>query len=271
MSEKKVKISKIINIVMNVILYVFLAVAMFLLIISISSKKDSDGAADIFGHQLRIVISESMEKHEATYDEIKQYKIKNLPLKTMVFIKKAPDSPEKALEWYGKIKVGDVLTFRYVMVNKQETITHRVKTINPKINAEGQVYGYIIELQGDNRGTNTHAGIQVIDTSIEESPNYVVGKVIGKSFIIGLFVTALKQPIGIFLIVIVPSLIIMILEIIKIINYFATEKKKKSEEEVNKQKDEIEELKRQIAALSNSQQNIEPQEVEEQPEEDVQD
>lgn len=246
MSLNKEKILKIVNIVSNILLYIFFALSIVLLSISILSKKDSDGAVNIFGYQSRIVISESMEKNEDTYDQIKDYKIKDLPIKTMVFIQVVPSDEEEAKDWYEDIKVGDVLTFRYVYDTRQETITHRV--IEKEINKNND--GYIITLQGDNRGTKSQAGKQYIDTSETESLNYIVGKVVGQSYVMGLLVTALKSPVGIVLMVILPCSILIIIEIIKIVNYFNSAKKLKQQEEVNKQKDEIEELKRKLEELT---------------------
>ena len=246
MSDKKQKILKIINIITNVLLYTFFVICMCLLSITILSKKDSDGAVNVFGHQLRVVISESMEKHDETYDEIKQYDIKDLPIKTMVFIEIVPNDPKEAKQWYEDIEVGDVLTFKYLYDNRQETITHRV--IDKELNKDND--GYLISLRGDNKGTTTQAGIQYIDTSEVDSPNYIVGKVVGQSYPVGLLVTALKSPIGIVLVVILPCSILLILEVIKLVNYFNSGKKKKQQEEADKQREEIEELKRQIKALS---------------------
>ena len=74
-------------------------------------------------HQIRIVTSESMEKGSK---ETNQYKIKSLPLKSMIIIEQVDNNHE--YEWYQSLKVGDVLTFKYVYI-KQETITHRIINI----------------------------------------------------------------------------------------------------------------------------------------------
>lgn len=248
MNEKKSKALKIINIISNVFLYIFFAISMVLLVLSISAKKDSDGAVRVLGFELRVVVSESMERHEDTYKEIKKYRIKSLPIKTLVLIKTVPTNEEKAEKWYDKIKVGDVLTFKYVFNNKQETVTHRVIEKNENLNNDG----YNIVLRGDNKGTKSQPGKQIIDTSADlgSEHNYIIGKVIAKSFIIGLLITALKSPIGIVFLVIIPCLVIIIFEVVKIVNYFNGEKKKKVKEEADKQKDEIEELKRKLEELS---------------------
>ena len=243
---KKEKFMKIFNIVANVLLYSFFAVCLVLLSMSILSKKDSDGAVNVLGFQSRIVISESMEKHEETYDQIKGYKIKDLPIKTMVFIKTVPNDEAKAKEFYENIEVGDVLTFKYVYDVRQETITHRVIEKEKNKNNDG----YTLTLQGDNKGTKSQAGKQYIDTSDSESLNYVIGKVVAQSYPVGLLVTALKSPVGIVCMVIVPCSIMIIIEVIRIVNYFNNAKKEKQQEEVDKQKDEIEELKRKLEELT---------------------
>lgn len=240
--NKNKRTYQLLNVFANVFIYVFLGLSIILLCLSITSKKDKDDAINIFGYQMRIVISPSMEKNENTYNEIKKFKIKDLKVKSLVFIKKVSDNEDL---WYENIKKGDVLTFRYTYDNKQETITHRVIDIYK--NESG--IGYTIKLQGDNRDNNDSVAIQTIDTSDENSTNYVIGKVVAKSYFFGLLIYSLKQPIGIVLLVIVPSLIIIILEIIRIINYINEEKKKKIIEEKNKQQDEIEDLKRKLASL----------------------
>lgn len=257
-SNKKNKILKIFNILANVLLYTFFAVSLVLLSMSIISKKDSDGTVNIIGLQSRVVISESMEKHEETYDQIKGYRIKDLPIKSMVFIKTVPSDEAKAKEFYDDIQVGDVLTFKYVYDTRQETITHRVIEKEKNKNNDG----YTLTLQGDNKGTKSQAGKQYIDTSATESLNYVVGKVVAKSYIIGLLVTALKSPVGIVLMVILPCSIMIIIEVIKIVNYFNSIKKEKHQQEVDKQKDEIEELKRKLDELTknNNSSNDQPSE-----------
>lgn len=232
-----IKVKKIINLIINILIYIFIGLSGLLLCFSITSKKDSDGAINISNYQIRLVISPSMQKSDNTYSQIQNYQIKDLKVKTMVFIKKIQFDNQ---EDYENIKIGDVLTFKYTYDNKQETITHRVIDIykNP------QNDGYTIKLQGDNRSNSDDVGIQIIDTSNVNSTNYVIGKVTSKSYLLGLFVYSLKQPLGLVLLVIAPCLIIIILEIIRIVNYFSDMKK-------IKQQNEIETLKRKLACLEN--------------------
>ena len=68
------------------------------------------------------------------------------------------------------------------------TITHRVKSI-----VEKDTGGYIIELVGDNKTGESELLVQTIDTSIEESPNYIIGEVVYTSIIIGFILNMLKS------------------------------------------------------------------------------
>ena len=91
------------------------------------------------------------------------------------------------------------MTFRYVVAGRQETITHRIIAIEP------QEEGYKITLRGDNT-----EGEQVIYTNDEASPDYVLGKVVYVSVVLGYAVWIMQQPIGMALVVIVPAAIIIV-------------------------------------------------------------
>ena len=241
--DKKAIAKKVLKITGNVFLYLIIAIAMFVLIISITSKKDSDGTATVFGHQLRFVQSDSMEQCDLT--DVSDFEIKSIKVKSCVFIEVVPESEEAKAEWYKNLKIGDVLTFKYVY-SKQETITHRIVDIEEK-----QTGGYIITLEGDNKNAETQLLQQTIDTSLEDSPNYIIGKVTGQSYLLGVLVYAFKTPIGIVCLIIIPCLIIIAFEIIRLVKVFGKDKKEKMQVEKKKQDDEIEELKRQLAELQN--------------------
>ena len=235
------KVWRVCKIVGNVLLYVILAIALFVVVLSIATKKDADGAATVFGKQIRIVRSDSMEKCEET--DVSDYDIKDLPIKTLLVIDVVPTDAEEAKEWYKAVRVGDVLTFRY-KYTEQVTITHRVIKITEK---EG---GYIIELAGDNKASEDTL-TQVIDTSDTESYNYVIGKVVWANFPLGWLVYALKTPAVVTCVIIIPCLIIIVLEIIKIVNVLGDGKREKIKKEAQQKEAEIEELKRRLAALEN--------------------
>ena len=239
---EKSKSKKIVNIVSNVLLYLFLAVCILTLGLTIFAPKDDDGTAIIFGHQMRVVITESMEKNELT--DVSDFEIKSIPKNSMVFVEIVPEDEAEAKAWYGDLNVGDVLTFKYVY-SQQVTITHHIVDIQEKGD------GYIITLEGDNKSSEDSQGQQIIDTTNSSSFNYVVGKVVGQSFIIGLIFSIMKSPIGLIFVIIVPCAIVIIMEIIKIVSVVNGEKQQKVDEENKKKDDELEELRKRLAMLEN--------------------
>jgi hypothetical protein len=114
---EKAKMKKIGTIVLDVVLYTFLAVALLAVILSVFSKKDADGAAEVFGYQMRVVTSDSMGASEHT--DVSTYSIKSIPVRSLVFVKLMPEDPAEADQWYGSLREGDVLTFRYVYTTQE--------------------------------------------------------------------------------------------------------------------------------------------------------
>ena len=219
------------------------ALAVFSISITIASKKDSDGTATAFGHQLRFVRSSSMEKCDLV--DVSGYRIKDIPVRSCVFIEVVPTGEAEAGEWYSSLEVGDVLTFKYVYT-KQETITHRITKITPN-ESNG---GYTITLQGDNRSSEDGASTQTIDTSLADSGNYVVGKVVGQSYALGLLVYALRTPVGIVCIFIVPCALIIVWEVIRIARALSSERKERALAAGQEKDAEIEKLRRRIEEMS---------------------
>ena len=232
---------KIIRITLSALGYVFLALCMVILIFAISSKKSSDGAITVFGKQMFIVRSDSMSENVNT--DVSGYEIGSLPVKTMIFIDVVPENETEAAAWYASLKKGDVLTFRYVY-GTQVTITHRITEIIP--NSAG---GYDISLTGDNFSGEYGGMTQFIDTSEPQSLNYVIGKVTGDNFALGVAVYAMRTPIGITCIIIIPCVLLIALEIFRIISELRAEKNEKAQEERQKQQSEIEVLKKQLELL----------------------
>ncbi len=237
----KTKLKNIGKIALDILLYLFLAVCVVTLVLTISSKKDIDGASELFGYQMRVISSDSMAKCELT--DVSDYEIGSIPLRSMIFVKVMPEDEAEADAWYRSLKVGDVLTFRYVYAN-QVTITHRIISIEEKPTG-----GFLIELAGDNKNSDSGQLTQTIDTSIDNNPNYVIGKVTGQFFLLGFIISLLKEPLGLIFIVIVPCFIIILLEVLKIVGVFSAERKKREQEETQKKDNELEELRRRLAEL----------------------
>ena len=215
--------------------------AFALLVVSITSKKDDDGASTIFGYQMRFVISESMA--ESALSDVSQYKIKSIPLSSLILIETTPQKEEELIAWYDDVEVGDVLTFKY-LYTKQETITHRVVG---KEAIEGG--GWIITLRGDNLAGEYSLTEQVINTNDTESANYIIGKVIYTNLVLGKIISALKNPIGIIFLIIVPCLVLAVIQIIRIVS-IVRDKEKNQYVDQNLEKDrEIEALKKELELM----------------------
>ena len=230
--------------ILDILLYVFLVICICCVLLTVLSKRDTDGAVQIMGYQMRIVTSESMAKCEFT--DVSNYEIKDIPLRSMVFVQVIPEDAEEAEEWYRDLEVGDVLTFRYVYTT-QVTITHRITSIREK-----ETGGFIIELAGDNKNADDSQMVQTIDTSIEDNTNYVIGKVTGQAYVFGVIMSFLMQPVAIVLLIIIPCIIIMVMEILKIFSVVNGDKKNKELEEIKKKDSELEELRRRLAELENN-------------------
>lgn len=253
--KPKTILQKILDVALTVIVVIVVIIAIFVLFVTITSKKSPDGAADIFGYQMRTILTGSMEKckhedpnEECDHVDVSKYEIGHLPVDTMIFIELVPEDENEANEWYKNLKVGDVLTFQYTGMG---VVTHRIIEIEP--NSTG---GYEIDLMGDNRGDDGTAGVQTIITNNTDSANRVIGKVVGQSVFLGKAVTIIRKPVGAIFVILVPCLLIVIVEVVKIIVVLTEDKraKKKAQKEERKAleektetaREDIEELKKQI-------------------------
>ena len=192
-SKSETGVRRVWDVTTAVLLCILASLCTVAVVLTLFSPKGSDGASQIFGYELRIVESNSMEAHEDT--DVSEYEVGSFRKGTMIALELVPAREEEAYDWYASVKVGDVLTVRYTY-NRQITITHRVTAVTPKDDGSG----FIIELQGDNIDSDSTQLTQVIDTSETESRNYVIGRVVWKSyiagFVIGGFQRILKAFVG---------------------------------------------------------------------------
>lgn len=251
----KSKVNKVLSIAGNVFTVLVAILAFFVVAVTVTAKRDSDGTATVFGLQLRFVKSGSMEKCDLT--DVSGYKIKSIPVKSCIFIEVVPEDENARAEWYKKLKVGDVLTFKYTYAS-QETITHRIVSLDEKTNG-----GFVITLEGDNKSDKTNVGQQIIDTTTEKigvSRNYVIGKVVGQSYLLGLAVYAFSQPICVLFLIVIPCVVIIILQVQRIVRVTQEDKAVRTADDganaltgtpgaPDDRDKEIEELKKRIAEL----------------------
>lgn len=246
-SKNRISTKRILSIVGDVILSIFLIFAIFSCVFVVSMKKSGDGSIKIFGQELRLVLTESMEENELT--DVSKYEIKSIPKDSLIGVQTFDENNKQ--EFYDSLKVGDVLTFKYLITsNDQVVITHRIIDIEKKSDQKN----YIITLRGDNVNEDGSTAIQTIDTTYDETSfNYVIGKVTWVNPVIGYMMTFLKSTYGIVFVVILPSSFIVIYEIFKLISYYTSDKKaeKKAKDE------EIEALKKRLEELETSKNHLE--------------
>ena len=210
------KLGKVISVVATVVAYVACALCVALLLLTILGKRDVDGAVKILGYELRIVLSGSMENNPDV--DVSDYEVQSIKTGSLVVVRLVPDDAEKAKEFYSRLKVGDVLTFRYNLTKKQNnaefspqvTISHRIVDIT-----SNNLGGYIITLRGDNVSSSGNTDTQIIDTNVS-GDNYVIGKVTGSSYALGRVISWARSPLGLALLVIVPCVVIIICQVVKI-------------------------------------------------------
>ena len=172
--------------VSHVFFLLILVLSITAVLIAAVAPRDVDGASMVFGYELRLVESNSMQEHPDT--DVSSYKIGSFKKNSIIALELVPEDNTEALAWYSTVAVGDVLTVRYTY-DRQVTITHRVTSIEP--NADGT--GYIIGLQGDNLNSDAGQLTQQIDTADTQSTDYVIGRVVWTSHIIGLCVGGMQR------------------------------------------------------------------------------
>jgi hypothetical protein len=235
----KARLKKIGKIAGNAILYLFLALCIIVVGFTVFGARNEDGAVNVFGYQMRIVTTDSMAPCEAT--DVSGYEIGSIRRRSVVFVETVPEDPAEAAAFYESLREYDVLTFRYVYTS-QVTITHRL--IHKEPNGKG---GYILTLVGDNKTEGSHLLTQTIDTSEKNAMNYVIGKVVGTSYLLGTVLSVLREPVGIVCVIILPCLVIIVLEVLKIIGVMNAEKKKKAQAEKEATENELAELRKRLA------------------------
>ncbi|MBE6655513.1 MAG: hypothetical protein E7609_01415 [Ruminococcaceae bacterium] len=243
----KANAKKIITLTGNVLLYLFLGMCVLAVFFTLLGNRDADGALRLFGRELRLVTTDSMAACEQT--DVSGYEVGSIPRLSLIVVETVPEDPKAAQAFYDALRVGDVLTFRYVYTS-QVTITHRLVQKTPK-----DTGGYVLTLVGDNKNADTELLTQTIDTAKTNTMNYVIGKVTGSSYLLGVLLSILRRPIGIVLVIIVPCFIIILLEVFKIIGVVTAEKKKREQEEKIAKENELAELRRKLALLEAGSEN----------------
>ena len=72
-------------------------------------------------------------------------------------------------------------------------------------------------MQGDNKQNDAFLSMQEIDTAKTDANTYIIGKVAGQNYPLGVFFSAVSTKIGTISLIIVPSIFLVVLEICNLI------------------------------------------------------
>lgn len=178
-------------------------------LLSLSTKVKNNDGSSILGYEVRIVLTESMKRNDNL--DYKNYQIKDIEKDSAVLIKLFDENINN--DEISSLNVGDVVSF-YYQDEDVHLYTHRLIDID-----EIDDY-YILTFKGDNNPSGT---IEVIDTSKLEFYHQLHGKVIFNSLVLGKIIKVLQNKLALLFIFIIPSLVLLIFEIVKCIKLISLE------------------------------------------------
>ncbi len=235
-AETTAKIKKISGIVLNVLIWVFVAFALAVTVLAFAAQANSDGVPELFGKSFVTIESPSMEP---IFDE-----------GDLVIIERLSEEAKKTL-----VK-GDIITYRApIDINKDGKVgdlnTHRIEFIDEN----GR-----ITTKGDN-----NPGVDNYTIGYED----ILGKCGEDSGIsgVGAVIKFLRSSVGFFFCVLLPLAIFFIYELVRFIYIVVTERRKdapvskETEEEIKRRA--VEEYLKEQAALANAEAKTDSTETEE--------
>lgn len=189
--NNKSKTKKIIDIVVNVVLWLFVIFSIFVTVVAVSVDKDGENVPIVGGKCYLTVLSSSMEGKKP--DGIAADKPFGFNKGDLIIAKYIG----KDLEAKTKLGIGDVISFRFDVnndgkIDKGELNTHRI--VDLVKDGEGNVTGYITK--GDNNLTNDANPVYFGDIVAVYSGRRLVG--------IGNVLTFLSSKLGFGLCIILP-------------------------------------------------------------------
>lgn len=236
---KNPKAKKVLDLVVNIVLYTFLILCVISVLLTVFSKKDSTGATDVFGYQFRLVETNSMGA--STNTDVSKYDIKSVPKGSLIIVKMKPEDEKDVQKWYDSLEEGDVLTFQYSYDGKK-IITHR---LDQKIELDDGSFEFIL------KGDNVNGGTQTIYTDGRAEYNYIIGKVTFSSYALGVVMGFLSSPASLIAVILV-CFVIIIIEMVRIINALSADKKQRILAEGTRKDEEIDMLRRELEKMKQS-------------------
>lgn len=241
--NNKTKTKKIIDIVVNVVLWLFVIFSIFVTVVAVSVDKDGENVPIVGGKCYLTVLSTSMEGKKP--DGIAADKPSGFNKGDLIVAKYiGKDSDAKT-----KLGIGDVISFRFDVnndgkIDKGELNTHRI--VDLVKDGEGNVTGYITK--GDNNLTNDANPVYFGDIVAVYSGRRLAG--------IGNVLTFLSSKLGFGLCIILPLFLFFAYELFVFIKTLLTVKNEgkkvitAEDEELIKQRAIEEYLRRQQESAS---------------------
>ena len=216
------KTKKVFSVLSTILIALFLLLAILCLVVAVPYKLKGEDA-EIFGKQVRIVLSGSMEP--------------TIRKDALVCVDAAPESGEERDEFMQGLQEGDIITFYdWSETSRSEVVvTHRIQSI------EQSETGLIFICHGD-------AVTDINETQAVHEED-VIGLVEWSNYPLGKIISFLRTTTGIVLIMIIPASLILIYEIFFILQTIKERKEDKKREEAAALEQEIERLRRELEEL----------------------
>lgn len=221
-SDEEMK--KTLNIIKNVFVWTVFAIAVAMMIFTIVSVNTFDqNNRNLFGFKAFTVRTDSMSATDFDAGDI-------------VFTKNVDPAT---------LNEGDIIAF--ISQSEEhfgETVTHKIRRTTVTGNGEPAFITY-----GTTTGVDDEAPVEY---------SFVLGKYVGKIPNVGAFFLFLKEPIGYFLCIFIPFLLLILYQGLMCINLFRRYKKEQMEE-LTAEREKIEEERRQAAQMMKELQELKEQ------------
>jgi signal peptidase I len=225
------KVKKLLNIVVDVVVFVILALVLILAVSAITSKaKGYDGYTAIFGKAYVAVSSDSMKGDQKD----------NFSKGDLIVIKLLSEDDLTDL------KEGDIITFRTKEITQDDTYvlnTHRIVKI---VESNGTISEFITH--GDNNPYGDVNNVETDSNYEHVSANKVVGLYQAKAGGIGHVMLFMNSSAGFFVCVVLPSLLVVVYFAVNLVLVILKEKKVQAVAEGAAKQDEKERMRAELLA-----------------------
>lgn len=215
---------KVLNIASKVFTCIILAITLFMMVFTIVSVTTFDRSdRNLFGFKFFIVLSDSMSLSENNKDEPVHFNAGDI-----VLVKTVDDA--------NAIEEGTIISFvSQNSDNHGETVTHKIR--ERKLDKDGNLIGYVT--YGTNTGKN--------DEKVVE-PEFVIGTYSGQLPHVGHFFQFMKTTPGYVVCILIPFLLLIMSQGITCVRLFRRYKREQMEE-MEKERAELEDERRQAADM----------------------